>query len=83
VAKGLKRKVVQVNVKARIDGACKGENHWDDNIRSIAPRALDVFIVHVMDRNLANVADLCGHMDKPYEYLNNDLSIKGFEDSVH
>lgn len=83
MAKGLKCKVVQVNVKGRIDGACKGKNHWDDDIRSIAPHALDVFIVHVMDWNLADMVDLCGHMDKLYEYLNNELSIKGFENSVH
>ncbi len=83
MAKGLKCKVVQVNVKGRIDGACKGKNHWDDDIRSIALHALDVFTMHVMDRNLANMADLCGHMDKLYEYLNNELSIKRFEDNVH
>ncbi len=43
----------------------------------------DVSIMHVMDRNLADMANLCGHMDKLYEYLNNELSIKGFEDTVH
>jgi hypothetical protein len=34
-AKGLKPYKVEVNVKRRIDGACKGKNNWDDTLRSI------------------------------------------------
>jgi hypothetical protein len=49
VAKGLKPQVIEVSVRGRIDEACKGKTMWDDIIRSIAPRVVDVSIVHVRD----------------------------------
>jgi hypothetical protein len=37
VVKGLKPQVVELNVRGRIDGACKGKTSWDGTIRSITP----------------------------------------------
>jgi hypothetical protein len=59
MAKGLKPQVIEVSVKGRIDGACKGKTTWDDIIKSIAPCVVDVSIVHVRDQNPTNMADLC------------------------
>ncbi len=80
--KGLKPHVVEVTPKGRIDGACKGKNAWDALIKSMAPRTLDVSIVHVKDQDLAYMATLEVRMDGLYEYLNNPLCQKGFEDSI-
>jgi tRNA-dihydrouridine synthase len=60
LVKGLKPFKIEVSVKGRIDGACKGENNWDETLRSIGPCVLDVFIVHVRDQNLTYMVDLCG-----------------------
>jgi hypothetical protein len=49
--KGLKPHVVEVTPRGRIDGACKGENAWDDLMKSMGPRNLDVSIVHVNNLN--------------------------------
>ncbi len=58
LSRGLKPHEVEVTPKGKIDGACKGENAWDDIFRSIAPCELDVSIVHVKDQNPTNLATL-------------------------
>jgi hypothetical protein len=74
--------VVEVTPRGRIDGACKGENAWDDLIKSMAPRTLDVSITHVKDQDPTYMATLEVQMDGLHEYLNNPLCQKGFEDSI-
>jgi hypothetical protein len=64
MAKGLKPQVIEVSVRGRIDGACKGKIAWDDTIKSIAPHVVDVSIVHVRDPNLVDVAYL-------HQWMNN------------
>jgi len=63
MAKSFKPQVVEVSVRGRIDGACKGKISWDDTIRLITPRVVDVFIVHVRDQNLIDMVDLHQLMD--------------------
>jgi hypothetical protein len=43
---------------------------------------IDVSIVHVRDQKPTNMVDLCQWMDEQFEYLNNPLSIKRFEDNI-
>jgi hypothetical protein len=47
--KGSKPHEVEVTPKGQIDGACEGENAWDDILKCTAPRELNDFIVHVKD----------------------------------
>ncbi len=84
MVKGLKPQVVEASVRGRIDGAYKGKIAWDlDNkIRSITPRVIDVSIVHVRDQQPTDMVDLHQRMDEQFEYLNNPLSIKRFENNV-
>jgi hypothetical protein len=42
---------VEVTLGGSINGACEGKNAWDDILRSMAPRELDVSIVHVKNQN--------------------------------
>jgi hypothetical protein len=54
--RGMKPHEVKVIPRGRIDGDCEGKNAWDDILRSMAPRELDVSIVHVKDRNPTDMA---------------------------
>jgi hypothetical protein len=42
---GRKAKQVTVKLGGEIDGACQGKNGWDDAVRSLVPRLLDISIV--------------------------------------
>ncbi len=44
-------------------GFYKGENAWDDILKSMAPCELDVFIVHVKDQNPIDMATLWAQID--------------------
>jgi hypothetical protein len=44
--KGLKPHVVEITLRGRIDGACKGGNAWDDFVKSMAPRTL-MFLLYM------------------------------------
>lgn len=59
-----------------------GKKLWDGTIRLITYHVFDVFIVHVKDQHPSHMVDLRQQMDAQYEYVNKQLSIKGFEDSV-
>ncbi len=80
--KGLKSHVVEMTPRGRIDGLCEGENAWDDLMRSMAPCTLDVSIIHVKDQDPADMVALQVQIDGLFEYLNNPLCQKEFEDSL-
>jgi hypothetical protein len=66
----------------KIDGACDGKNIWDDKIQSFAPCHLNMVIVKVGDQNVVDMGELCRVMDIEFEYLQHELSDRGFRDSV-
>jgi len=49
VGEGLNPHKVEISVKGKIDGACKGKINWDDTLKSITIHVFDVSIVHVRD----------------------------------
>jgi hypothetical protein len=71
-----------VTPRGRIDGACEEENAWDDMLKSMAPCELDASIVHVKDQNPIDMATLRAQMDTLFEYKNNPLCQKRFEDAI-
>jgi hypothetical protein len=73
---------VEVIPRGRIDGACGGKNAWDDILKSMGPCELDAFIVHVKDQNPIDLATIQAQMDTLFEYKNNPLCQKGFEDAI-
>jgi hypothetical protein len=73
---------VEMTFRGRIDGACEGKNAWDDILKSMAPCELDVSIVHVKDQNPIDMATFQAQMDTLFEYKNNPLCRKGFEDAI-
>ena len=78
------RKARHVTVKAGgdIDGTCEGKNAWDDAIRSLVPRILDISIVQWEGQKPEAVQKLRDRMDSEFEYLGNPLSMQGFRNSV-
>jgi hypothetical protein len=50
----------------------------------MAPRVIDISIIHVRDQKIVDMAKLRVQiMDRKFEYYNNDLCQQGFEDYVH
>jgi hypothetical protein len=84
LTKGLKPHIVEVTARRKIDGVCQGKNPQDDMLRNMAPPVIDIYIIHVRDQKIANMAKLRVRiMDKFFEYKNNDLCQQGFEDYVN
>jgi len=67
-----------VTNKGIIDGAYAGKNVWDDMLKLIATRYLDVSIVHVKEQNQTDMETLQAKMDGFFEYKNNPLCKRGF-----
>jgi hypothetical protein len=84
LAKGLKSHTVEVTTRGKIDGACQGKNPRDDMLRNMAPLVIDIYIIHVRDQKIDDMAKFRVRiMDKKFEYKNNDLCQQGFEDYVN
>ncbi len=82
IVQGRKPHVVEVTNKGKIDGACDEKNVSGDMLRSAATHYLDVSIVHVSEQNPKDMGTLQARMDGLFDYNNNPLCRKGFEDSV-
>jgi hypothetical protein len=65
-----------------IDGACPGKNGWDDAIRGLVPRILDLSIVDWEAQKPEAVQKLRDRLDVEFEYVGNPLSMQGFRNSV-
>jgi hypothetical protein len=79
---GQKAKQIRVKVGGEIDGACPRKNGWDDGVRSLVPRLLDISIVDWEGQNQDAVQHLRDRLDSEFEYLGNPLSMQGFRNSV-
>jgi hypothetical protein len=79
---GQKPHRVRVKAGGGIDGGCEGKNEWDEALRSLVPRILDVSCVTWNDQHPNSVAKLRSALDAQFEYLANPLSDKGFKNAV-
>ena len=79
---GQKPHRVRVKAGGGIDGGCEGKNKWDETLRTLVPRILDVSCVHWKDQPPNNVAKLRSALDTKFEYIGNPLSEKGFKNAV-
>jgi hypothetical protein len=73
---------MEVTKNGKIDWACDGKNIWDAKIRGFAPRHLNMAIVKVGDQNVVDMGELRRVMDTEFEYLQHELSDRGFIDCV-
>jgi hypothetical protein len=79
---GLPPHKVQVTRHGKIDGACEGKDAWDGVIRSLAPRILNMVVVHVTKQDPVDMARLRLQLDGKFEYVGGELSVAGFRDYV-
>jgi hypothetical protein len=79
---GWKAKQIRVKPEGEIDGACPRKTGWDDTVRSLVPRLLDISTVDWEGQKPEAVQKLRDHLDSEFEYLGYPLSMQGFRNSV-
>ena len=79
---GQKPHRVRVKSGGGIDGGCEGKNEFDEALRSLVPRILDVSCVRWNDQPPNSVEKLRSAIDNEFEYVGNHLSEKGFKNAV-
>ena len=82
VNQGQKPHRVRVKAGGGIDGGCEGKNEWDEALRSLVPRILDVSCVAWNDQSPSSVEKLRSAIDAQFEYVGQQLSDKGFKNAV-
>jgi hypothetical protein len=65
-----------------IDGMRPGKTTWDDAIRGLVPRILDLSIVEWEGQKPKAVQKLQDKLDAEFEYIENPLSMQGFRNAV-
>ncbi len=80
--KGLPLHKVEVTKHGKIDGSCDGKNDWDNVMRGLAPRILNMVVVKVGEQNPMDMAELSNQLDNLFEYIHQVLSARGFKDCV-
>jgi hypothetical protein len=65
-----------------IDGGCTGKNAWDNAVRSLVPRILDISIVEGEAQKSAAVEKLRNALDADFEYVPQTLSQRVFWNAI-
>jgi hypothetical protein len=63
-------------------GVVMEKNQWDDNVHTLVPQMLDVSIIHYHEQDPNKLAKLRLVLDNEYEYLENELSNRGFKNAI-
>lgn len=79
---GQKPHRVRVKSGGGIDGGCEGKNEFDELLRSLVPRILDVSCVRWADQPAHSVEKLRSAIDNEFEYVGQHLSERGFKNAV-
>jgi hypothetical protein len=79
---GRKPRQITVQLGGEIDGACLGKTTWDDAVRGLVPRILDLSVVEWEGQKPEAVQKLQDKLDAEFEYIGNPLSMKGFRNAV-
>ena len=79
---GQKPHRVRVKAGGGIDGGCEGKNEFDEALRSLVPRILDVSCVKWADQPPNSLEKLRSAIDNEFEYVGQHLSERGFKNAV-
>jgi hypothetical protein len=79
---GRKARQIRVQPGGEIDGACPGKNGWDDAVRGLVPRILDISVVDWEGQKQEAMQKLSERLDAKFKYLDNPLSMQGFQNAV-
>jgi hypothetical protein len=80
--KGMPPHKVEVTKHGKIDGSCNGKTNWDNAMRGLAPRILNMAVVKVGEQNPVDMAEFRSQLDDLFEYIHHELSARGFKDCV-
>jgi hypothetical protein len=79
---GQKPHTLRVKVGGGIDGGCEGKKVFDEALRSLVPRILDVSILKWKLHHPTSIEKLRSAIDNEFEYLEHNLSDHGFKNAV-
>jgi hypothetical protein len=79
---GQKPNKLRVKEGGDIDGACPTKNAWDDAVRSLIPRIIDMSIIEWEAQRTAAVEKLRDALDADFEYMPVILSQRGFRNAI-
>jgi len=79
---GQKPHTLRVKAGGGIDGGCEGKNAFDEALRSLVPRILDVSVLKWKLQHPGSVEKLRSAIDNEFEYLGHSLSDIGFKNAV-
>jgi hypothetical protein len=79
---GQKPQTLWVKDGGDIDEGCIGKNAWDDVVRSLVPRILDISVVEWEVQKSAAVEKLRNALDADFEYVLQTLSHRGFWNAI-
>ena len=81
-SRGKKPHTLRVKQGGGIDGGCEGKNVFDEALRSLVPRFLDVSCLRWKLQHPSSVEKLRSAIDVQFEYLDHNLSDLGFKNVV-
>jgi hypothetical protein len=79
---GQKPHILRVRAGGGIDGGCEGKNAFDEALRSLVPRILDVSVLKWKMQHPGSVEKLRSAIDNEFEYVGHSLSDIGFKNAV-
>lgn len=79
---GLKPYVVQVRPSGIIDSGCKGHLKWQEYIRDLTPRMLDMSVMKYEDQNESSRDKLWDAFYNKFEFLEHDVSQASFDKMI-
>jgi len=82
LAIGKKSHKIHIRARGNMDGCCEGKNAWDDAMRTLIPRILDTNVIKWEGHEPESLNKLRVALNKKFEYMENELSTRGFKNVV-
>lgn len=79
---GGKAHQVYISKTGEVDPRCEGKNAWDEALRWLVPKILDMSVVEWMKQKPQAMKKLRDTMDREFEYLGHPFSMLGFRQSI-
>jgi hypothetical protein len=79
---GHKSNQLHIKLGGYVDQGSAVKNAWDDAIRSLVPRLLDMSVIEWEGQRPKSLQKLREALDQEFEYLDCPLSMRGFKDAM-
>lgn len=78
MAIGKKPHKIKIRLKRDINGGSDRNNFWDEVVKTLILQILDINVVEWEGHNIESLEKLKVALDREFEYLDNELSMIGF-----